>query len=283
MIRRLPRAILAALLVTALPALAAAQQRPLVTEDPEVVGPGQVLLELGVDQLWEQRYPASGLEGTLLRLPTFSVSIGLGIAELQIDGAAFQRLQIKERFDAPLAGALDFDGDQTSSIDDIVIGTKIRLMREAPGRPALGVRFATKLPNASNENGLGLDTTDFYASVLLAKTIQSMRIVGNAGLGILGDATRGDAQNDVLTYGLSVARALTQGSEVVGEINGRLHTSDVDPAPGTQSSAIARGGLRFTKGPVRIDGALILGLLDDDPKFGITGGLTWVFNAFTIQ
>lgn len=281
MIRTFPNAILAALLVTAMPALAAAQQRPLVTEDPEVVGPGQVLLELGVDQLWEQRYPATGLEGTLLRAPTFSISIGLGIAELQIDGALFQRLQIKKRFDAPLAGSLEFDGDRTSSIDDTVIGTKIRLMSEAPGRPALGVRFATKLPNASNENGLGLDTTDFYASVLLAKTIQSMRIVGNAGLGILGDATRGDSQDDVVTYGLSVARALTQGSEVVGEINGRVRLDDDDLAPGTQSSAIARGGLRFTKGPVRIDGALILGLLDDDPRFGVTAGLTWVFNAFT--
>jgi len=282
-IRTFPRAILAAVLVTAMPALAAAQQRPLVTEDPEVVGPGQVLLELGVDQLWEQRYPATGLEGTLLRAPTFSISIGLGIAELQIDGAVFQRLQVKDRFDAPLAGSLEFDGDRTSSIADTVIGTKIRLMSEAPGRPALGVRFATKLPNASNENGLGLDTTDFYASVLLAKTIQSMRIVGNAGLGILGDATRGDEQDDVVTYGLSVARALTQGSEVVGEINGRVRLDDDDLAPGTQSSAIARGGLRFTKGPVRIDGALILGLLDDDPKFGVTAGLTWVFNAFTIQ
>lgn len=274
------RALIATLFLTLVPALAVAQQRPLVTEDPEVVGPGQILLELGIDQVWEQRYPASGLEGTLLRLPTFSMSIGLGIAELQFDGAAFQRLQIKDRFDAPLSGMLDVDGDQTTSVDDIVVGTKIRLMREAPGRPSLGVRFATKLPNASNENGLGLDTTDFYASVLLAKTINSMRIVGNAGLGILGDATRGDAQNDVLTYGLSIARALTQGSEVVGEINGRVHTSQVDPAPGTQSSAIARGGLRFTKGSVRIDGALILGLLDDDPKFGVTAGLTWVFNAF---
>jgi hypothetical protein len=282
-ITRALRAILAALLVAATPALAAAQQRPLVTEDPEVVGPGQVLLELGVDQLWGQRYPASGLQGTLLRVPTFSISVGLGIAELQIDGAAFQRLQIEERFDAPLAGALDFDGDRTSSVDDTVIGTKIRLMSEAPGRPALGVRFATKLPNASNENGLGLDTTDFYASVLLAKTIQSMRIVGNAGFGILGDATRGDVQDDVVTYGLSVARALTQGSEVVGEINGRVRLEDVEFAPGTQSSAIARGGLRFTKGPVRIDGALIVGLLEDDPKFGVTAGLTWVFNAFTIQ
>ncbi|MDQ3168601.1 MAG: transporter, partial [Acidobacteriota bacterium] len=218
-----------------LPSVAAAQQRPLVTEDPEVVGPGQVLLELGFDQLWEQRYPASGLQGTLLRAPTFGVSIGLGIAEIQIDGAAFQRLQIKERFDAPLDDLLDVTDDRTSSIDDFTVGTKIRLMSESPGRPALGIRFATKLPNASNEQGLGLDTTDFYASVLLAKTIQSLRVVGNAGVGILGDPVNGNQQNDVLTYGLSVARALTQGSEVVGEINGRLHTSDIDAAPGTQS------------------------------------------------
>jgi hypothetical protein len=275
--------LLCAALFLLLPVAAAAQQRPLVTEDPEVVGPGQVLLELGFDQLWEQRYPVAGLQGTLLRAPTLGVSIGLGIAELQIDGALYQRLQIKERFDAPLAALLDVTGDQTSGIDDFTVATKIRLMGEGVGRPALGIRLATKLPNASNENGLGRDTTDFYASLLLAKTIQSMRVVGNAGVGIMGDATDGSRQNDVLTYGLSLARALTQGSEVVGEINGRMHVSDSDPAPGTASSAIARGGLRFTKGPVRIDGGVLLGILDEDPKFGVTAGLTWVFNAFTIQ
>lgn len=275
--------VLCAVVILLVPALASAQQRPLVTEDPEVVGPGQILLELGFDQLWEQRYPASGLQGTLLRAPTFGVSIGLGIAELQIDGAVYQRLQIKERFDAPLASLLDVTGDETSSIDDVTVATKIRLMREGVGRPALGIRLATKLPNAGNEAGLGRDTTDFYASLLLAKTIQSMRVVGNAGLGILGDATDGSRQNDVLTYGLSLARALTQAAEVVGEINGRMHVSDSDPAPGTSSSAIARGGLRYTKGPVRIDGGVILGIMEDDPTFGVTAGLTWVFNAFTIQ
>lgn len=272
--------LLCTVLFLAVPAIAAAQQRPLVTEDPEVVSQGQVLLELGADQLWEQRYPASGLQGTLLRLPTFGVSIGVGIAEIQIDGALYQRLQIKERFDAPLAHMLEFTGDQATSIDDFTVGTKVRLMSEAPGRPALGLRFATKLPMARNERGLGLDTTDFYASLLAAKTVQSLRIVGNAGIGILGDATRGDRQNDVLTYGLSIARAFTQAAEVVGEINGRLHTGDHDPAPGTQSSAIMRGGLRYTKGPVRIDGGVIVGALAEDPKFGVTGGLTWVFNAF---
>lgn len=275
--------LLCAALIVLLPSAAAAQQRPLVTEDPEVVGPGQVLLELGFDQLWEQRYPVSGLQGTLLRAPTFGVSVGLGIAEVQIDGALYQRLQIKDRFDAPLAALLDVTGDETSSIDDFTIATKIRFMSEGVGRPAVGVRLATKLPNASNERGLGRDTTDFHASLLFAKTIQSMRVVGNAGLGILGDATDGSRQNDVMTYGISLARALTQGAEVVGEINGRVHFSDSVPAPGTGSSSIARAGLRFTKGPVRIDGGVILGILEEDPKFGVTAGLTWVFNAFTIQ
>lgn len=260
------------------PALAAAQQRPLVTEDPEVVGPRQVLLEIGYDQIWKQRYPASGLEGDLMRLPTFGVSFGVGIAEIQLDGAFFQRLLVTNRFPAPLESLLEFSGDRTTSVDDFTVATKIRLMGEGPGRPALGVRFATKLPMARNERGLGLDTTDFYASVMLAKTVQSMRIVGNAGLGILGDATRGDRQNDVLIFGLSIARALTQGFEVVGEANGRLHTGDHDAPPGTQSSALMRGGLRFTQGPVRLDGGVLVGVLSEDPKFGVTAGLTWVFN-----
>lgn len=273
--------LLAAIVCMLIPGAAAAQQRPLVTEDPEVVSQGQVLLELGFDRLWQQRFPASGLQGTLTRLPTFGVSIGVGIAEIQIDGAPFQTLQIRERFDAPLSSMLDFTGDTTSSIDDFVVGAKVRLMSEGPGHPAFGIRFATKLPMARNERGLGLDTTDFYASFLAAKTVRSLRIVGNAGFAILGDATRGDRQNDVLTYGLSLARALTQGSEVVGEINGRIHTGDNDAPPGTQSSAIMRGGLRFTKGPVRIDGGVLVGVLAEDPKFGVTAGLTWVFNVFT--
>ena len=63
----------------------------------------------------------------------------------------------------------------------------------------------TRLPNANNETGLGLDTTDVFGSILIGKTVQSVRIVGNAGVGILGVPTRGDIQNDVLTYGLSFA------------------------------------------------------------------------------
>ena len=82
------------------------------------------------------------------------------------------------------------DGDSTSSVEDTVIGTKVRLFPEGAKRPVFGFRFATKLPNASNESGLGLDTTDFFASLLGAKTMRALRVVGNIGLAILGDPTR---------------------------------------------------------------------------------------------
>jgi hypothetical protein len=262
---------------------AQAQQRPLLTEDPETIGEGLVLLEGGIDQQREVFYPASGLQGNLLRLPTLGASFGISsIAELQIDGGLYNRLSITSREDAPLSNQLDFSGDRTHSVEDIVIGTKIRLLSETPARPAFGVRLATKLPNASNESGLGLDTTDFYASLLLGKTVQSIRFVGNVGLGILGDPVRGDRQNDVLTFGASIARAVRQGLEIVGEINGRLDTRAGEAPIGTESRGAMRIGGRFTRSTVRADAGLIFGMTSHDPSIGVTAGLTWVFKGFTI-
>jgi hypothetical protein len=264
-------------------ARAEAQQRPLVTEDPETIGSGLVLLEGGFDQQREVNYPVSGLTGNLLRLPTLGVSFGLSsIAELQIDGGLYNRLTVTARQEAPLSSQLDFTGDSTSAVEDLVVATKIRLLSETPGRPAFGVRFATRLPNASNESGLGLDTTDFFVSGLFGKTVQSIRFVGNVGLGILADPVRGDRQNDVLTYGMSVARAVRQGLEIVGEVNGRLDTRDGDPPAGLESRGAMRLGGRFTRSTVRVDAGLIVGITSRDPSIGFTAGLTWVFKGFTI-
>lgn len=264
--------------------VASAQQRPLVTEDPETIGSGLVLIEGGFDYQREIFYPASGLQGNLLRVPTLGVSFGLSsIAELQIDSGLFNRLKVTSRATAPLSSHLDFTGDDTNDVEDLVLATKIRLAAEAPGRPAFGIRFATRLPNAGNESGLGLDTTDFFVSGLVGKTVQSIRFVGNFGLGILGDPVRGDRQNDVLTYGVSIARAVRQGVEVVGEINGRANRRDNDDTPiGTESRAHMRVGGRITRGTVRVDAGVIVGMTSRDPSFGFTAGATWVFRGFTI-
>jgi len=260
-----------------------AQQRPLVTEDAEVIGAGRVLLEAGFDYSRSATYPASGLEGNLLRIPLYGVSIGISsIAEIQFDGGLYNRLSITERQPAPLDDMLTVTGDTTHSVEDLTVATKVRIVSEAPGRPAFGLRFATKLPNASNESGLGLDTTDFLASILMAKTVRSARIVGNFGIGILGDPTRGDRQNDVLTYGISLARALTQAAEIVGEVNGRIDTREGDPPPGTESRSVARIGARYTVGGWRGDVAAIFGLTDHDPTIGIGAGFTYVFTGFRV-
>jgi hypothetical protein len=284
MTRRVAVAFFALLAAFALSRQAFAQQRPLVTEDPEPVGAGRVLLEGGLDVARNQEYPVSGLQGNLLRLPTIGISVGISsIAELQIDGGLYDRLNITERNPlAPLASALTVTGDSTHDVSDVVIATKIRMLAETAGRPALGIRFATKLPNASNESGLGLDTTDFHVTLLGAKTVQSIRVVGNFGVGILADPTTGNRQNDVLDYGLSFARALTQETEVVGELNGRISTRSGTAFPGTESRGILKLGGRITRGPVRLDAGVFLGLTSIDPTIGFTAGFTYVFNAFTV-
>ena len=284
MTRRVAVAFFALLPVFAHSRQAFGQQRPLVTEDPEPVGAGRVLLEGGLDFARNQEYPVSGLEGNLLRLPTIGISVGISsIAELQIDGGLYDRLNITKRNPlAPLASALTVTGDSTHDVSDVVIATKIRMLAETAGRPALGIRFATKLPNASNENGLGLDTTDFHITLLGAKTVQSIRVVGNFGVGILADPTVGDRQNDVIDYGLSFARAMTQAAELVGELNGRASTRSGTPFPGTESRGILKLGGRYTRGSVRLDAGVFLGLTTIDPTIGFTAGFTYVFNAFTV-
>ncbi len=281
MIRRLPIALL--MLVLA-PRLADAQQRPLQTEDPEPIGAGRVLVEAGFDVAHDYQNPASGLKGNLVSVPTIGLSVGLSsIAEFQIDGGLYNRLNITSRNpNAPNAGLLVGSGDSTHDVSNSVVGIKIRVLSETASRPAIGLRFATKLPNASNEKGIDLDTTDFAGTLLFAKTVQSIRVVGNLGGAILTNPTSGIGQNDVLLYGLSLARAVTQQAELVGEVNGRVSTRKGDPFPGTESRGVLKLGGRYTRGTVRVDAGLYFGLTTIDPAIGFTAGVTYVFNAFTI-
>ena len=92
------RSLFCALALLCVPAAAIAQQRPLVTEDPETVGAGRMLIEGGFDYGADYKFTASGLEGPMLRVPLIGVSVGLSsIAEVQIDGGFYNRLKITSR------------------------------------------------------------------------------------------------------------------------------------------------------------------------------------------
>src|SRR5689334_22385758 len=267
------RVCLAVLLGLVVSSSAAAQQRPLVTEDPETVGGGRVLVEAGLDHEKSIFFPGSGLTGNLLEVPTVGISVGLSsIAEIQFDGGVYRRLHVTDRELAPNSYKLTFPGDSTSDVDDLTVATKLKVLSERGNRPSFGLRLATKLPNASNETGLGLDTMDFSAVVLAGKTIGSNRFVANLGGAIPGDTVRGDRQSDVLVYGLSMAHAIAEGLEVVGEVHGPARRAWEFPRPGPASRATGRGGIRYTRGGGRIAAGLLLGPAREDPGIGLTVG-----------
>jgi hypothetical protein len=276
-------AALATLVCLVGPARAGAQQRPLVTEDPESIGAGRVLLEGGYESGYDQFFPASGLTGDRRRFPTLGVSVGISsIAEIQVDGGLYDRLAVTSREEAPLSDELDFSGDTTSSVEDLVLATKVRVVSEAPGRPSFGFRFGTKLPLAPQEAGLGLGTTDFFATLLVGKTVRSVRTVGNVGVAVLGSPVADAERHSALTMGASIAKALTSRFEIVGEFNGRADPWGEDPPAGTESRAALRFAGRYTYKLLRLDGGVLIGLTERDPSIGLSLGFTYVFNGFTV-
>jgi hypothetical protein len=261
---------------------AAQEQRPLDTQDPETLGTGRALAQLGVGTSSGVAYPLSGLTGNLWQLPVFGFSIGVGpIADLQITGGPYDYLQITRRMPAPFTYLMtDPDADSTHDVDDVVVATKIRWASESAHRPAIGMRLSVRLPNSKHHSGLGQDTTDFSASLLAGKTLARWRVVGNIGATIMTEPINSTSQNDVLTYGVSLARPVVSWMELVGEVNGRVSTRRGVAPPGTESRGIARGGVRLGRGGVRFDVAGGAGLTDVDPAFTATAGVTFLFKAF---
>jgi hypothetical protein len=261
---------------------AAAQQRPLETQDPETIGAGRVLVEGGISAAHNQVYPLSGLTGNLWQLPVLGIDIGISSrADVQLTGGPYNYLAITSRQAAPLASLVTATGDSTHAVEDITIGAKIRLVAETERRPGFGFRFATRLPNAKHESGMGQDTIDFGASILAGKTVQSVRVAGNIGFTIMSEPLDSTKQNDVLTYGLSFARAMTPKADIVGELNGWASTRNGVAPIGTESRGTLTFGGRFTQGPVRFDAGFFFGLHAVDPTVGFKAGFTYIFNAFT--
>jgi hypothetical protein len=271
----------AALVLCAAPVLA--QQRPLQTEDPESIGAGRVLIEAGLDYNRDAYFPVSGLRGNHLTMPALGVSLGVSsIAEIQIDWGLYQKLSITEQVPgAPLSDLLQIEGDTTDDFGDIHVGAKVRLLGETARRPAIGSWFSTRLPNAGNESGLGKDVQDFASALSIGKTIQSVRIVGNIGVMMIGKPTDAVAQDDLLIYSMSVARAISPAAEIVGEFVGRANFANI-VTPGAEDRGLLRFAARYTTNGVRLDAGILVGLSPRDPEIGFTGGVTWVFDAFKI-
>src|SRR5882672_307713 len=268
-----------------LPALA--QQRPLVTEDVEPVKPGAVRFEAGFDVLQDKDYPASGLNGDLARLGVVSLTFGLASnVEAEIGGAIRSYLRINRQF-RPSAISLQLSqgANSTSDTGDFYLATKIKLRSETRRAPGLGFRFGVELPNSNQSRGIGLNQTNFFATVLAAKSLGKARVIGNLGLGILSspiDASGNVSpftQNDVALFGLAATYQIHSRLTLVSEVNGRYSTRRNAPL-GTESDGGARLGVRIRVGKLFWDVAGIRGLYPHSESSGVTFGVTYQAGLF---
>ena len=255
--------------------LAQAQQRPLQTEMTDTAPDGEARIELGVELLDDVTYSLSGLKGDLSRLGVFAFRVGVGErAELQIQGAAQERLAISERFPAPNSSIVNASGSSTSDVGDLILGAKFRLRDENGNVPAFGFHLAVQLPNASNERGLGNDETNAFASLLVGKKVGKARLSANLGLAILGDPVDAGAQDDLMLYGLALSYPATSRVELVGELCGRAGAGGI----GTEEQTRLRFGARVSAGGFFWDAAALAGFQDTDPAWGVSFGLSRTFD-----
>lgn len=255
------------------PALSA-QVRPLETEPVETVRKGYIRAEAGVEFQQGAVFRLSGLEGDLTRLGVAKLRFGLGeIVEVQLAGVAHDFLSIDRRFPGPNSDRLSFDGNSTSDFGDLVVGVKVQMRPERNGWPAIGSRFATRLPNASNRKGLGNDEMNFLSSLLLEKSLGDAKLVGNFGLLIMGDPVQAGAQDDLFAYGVGLFVPVHPQIQLAGELFGRAGAGGI----GTEESAVVRFGVQIDGAGLRWDAGGLIGLRSTDPDSGFIFGVSKEF------
>jgi hypothetical protein len=253
-----------------------AQQRPLRTDDAEILKTGRVRADFGIEFLQRQRYSLSGLQGDLTRLGVASIHVGVGeYAEFEISGVAQDVLAVSDRTEPVIPST--FSGNTTRDFGDLILGAKLKLAGEQGCRPAMAFKFAVELPNAKHDSGLGTDQTEFYSSLLFKKHLGRSQIIADLGFAILGSPILQGRQTDPLTYGIAAVVPVHRSVNLVGEINGRQGPPH---RVGNENKSQARAGIQFWTRGIRWDLAGVAGLTHFDPKSGIVVGVTYEFQAF---
>lgn len=258
---------------------AIAQQRPLITEDVDIISPGTVRIEAGIDFMQGAKYTVSGIRGDLTRVGVIRVSFGMGPnVEFQIEGVAQNYVSINSRGVSAIPLELAPGVNSINDTGDFTLSAKFKLRNETRRGPSLGFRFGVQLPNSNEARGIGLNQTNAFGSILFGKKFGRdgrFNTFGNLGLAILTAPTELFTQNDVLTYGMAGIFHINKQFSVAGEVNGRANTRPGNGPLGTESQAEARLGMQIRASGLRFDFAGIKGLTSFSPNSGFTVGVTY--------
>lgn len=261
------------LFILSLPA--AGQTRPLRTSEAEILPPGTMRAEVGFDFLQDVDFPLSGLSGDLTSVGVITLRTGVGkIVEVQLEGAVQNFLDVKKR-GTPLVPLQLAGPNSAQDVGDFSLSTKVRILAETRHRPSFALRFGFKMPNSKQNNGMGTNSTDVFATFILQKHFGKWNVFGDLGLAILQATNTQFKQNDVLLYGGAFTYPLHRRVNVVGELAGRKSTRKISTELiGTESQSQARFGFQIFAGGFQWDLAGIAGISKNDPRSGFTFGVS---------
>src|SRR4026209_1187915 len=273
------RFVFVALLLLSFATITHAQQRPLITEDVDIIPPGSIRIEAGIDFMQGAKYTVSGLRGDLTRVGVIGINFGMGPnVEFQIDGVAQNYLSINSRGVSAVPLDIAAGSNSTNDTGDFTLSAKFKLRNETRRGPSLGFRFGVQLPNSNQGRGIGVNQTNAFGLILVGKKFGPdgrFNTFGNIGLAILTAPTELFTQNDVVTYGLAGIYRINKQFSIAGEVNGRANTRPGNGPLGTESYGEARLGMQIRASGLRFDFAGIKGLTSFSPNSGFTVGVTY--------
>src|SRR5256885_16203837 len=130
-------------LVMSMAVVAAAQQRPLLTEDVDIIPPGSIRIEAGIDFMQGAKYTVSSIRGDLTRVGVIGVNFGMSPnVEFQIEGVAQNYISINSR--GPSEIPLDIAPGENSTHDtgDFTLSTWFKLRNKMRRGTSSGYRSA---------------------------------------------------------------------------------------------------------------------------------------------
>lgn len=263
------------------------QQRPLLTDDVDIIPTGAVEIGVGIDFLQNAKFPLSGLKGDITRVGDFRIRGGFAAnVEFQVEGTLQNFLSVDSRT-TPSPIPLKPFGNSTNDFEDFSISAKIKLRNESGSMPAIGFKFGFQMPNTDQAKGIGTNQINIFSKIIVQKTYgvrpgkqPAAKIFGNIGLGIMSAPVNNFTQNDVLLYGLAGIFRVTDNVNLVSEVNGRANTRS-GPAPlGTESMGQFRVGTQIRASGLRFDSAAVFGITRNSPDTGIVFGVTYESGSF---
>ncbi|MCB9741579.1 MAG: hypothetical protein H6740_03125 [Alphaproteobacteria bacterium] len=201
------------------------------------------------------------------QIPWGQRPVDLGHAGLSLRWTIAPPVELRLRYEY-LVGRWP-DGSITHDHGDLRLAAAGRLHPGGDRLPATWLDWGIKLPNTSDETGLGTDEADTWLRLLSRWRGERLSLTAGAGIAILGDPTAIAAQDDaliVLVAGAWAADPLTLLSRIEGRVWSPDNPQDLGWTLGVEAGDRLRYGAELT-----------LGEVDWRPRYGGRAWIAWTW------